>query len=153
MKNDDIIAILLIVIVFIMLIIPFGLIILTFPAESYRVTGGEPVRDAAGTSGLSVCSVTDAKWNLTGATAGKSYLISDNCASPSSTNAVTIHVQTFDSESTRDAAIHLHNQMSIGKGKPVSRVTVVGDSIVYITPYDTNLSTRIVDELKIKNRQ
>ncbi|MDD1694481.1 MAG: hypothetical protein LUQ71_07135 [Methanoregula sp.] len=129
-----------------MFLIPCALIIFVSEEVPYRVVAGEPVRDAAQAAGITITSVRDTTWNLTGATGGKTYVLSDR-----SGNVVTLSTQAFDSEESRDAAIRLYNAHPLGRGKPVGSLLVVGQHLVYVTPANSEILAEIAPHLKKMN--
>ncbi|MDD1685811.1 hypothetical protein [Methanoregula sp.] len=129
-----------------MFLIPCAMIIFVSTEVPYRVVPGEPVKDAALAAGITITSVKDTTWNLTGATGGKTYVLTD-----SSGNTVTMSTQAFDSAESRDAAIRLYNAHPVGRGKPVGSLLVVGQHIVYVTPANSPILEEISGELKKMN--
>jgi hypothetical protein len=127
----------------IMFLVPVGLIIFVSGEVPYRVITGEPVNAAAQAAGVSVASVKDTTWNLTGAIGGKTYMLTDR-----SGDVVTIATQNFDSQESRDAAIRLYNSHPLGKGRPVGSLLVIGQQLVYVTPANSVILDRIAPELK-----
>jgi hypothetical protein len=126
-----------------MFLIPCGLIVFISGEVPYRLVPGEPVKDAAQAAGITITSVKDTTWNLTGATGGKVYVLTD-----SSGNVVTMSTQAFNSAESRDAAILLYNAHPVGKGKPVGSLLVVGQYLVYVTPANSGILETIAPELK-----
>jgi hypothetical protein len=129
-----------------MFLIPCIMIIFVSGEVPYRIVPGEPVRDAAQSTGITVTSVRDTTWNLPGATGGKTYILSDRAG-----NVVTIATQAFDSAESRDAAIRLYNAHPVGRGKPLGSLVVVGQQLVYVTPANSEILQRIAPELKKKS--
>lgn len=129
-----------------MFLIPCIMIIFVSEEVPYRIVPGEPVRDAAQTTGITVTSIRDTVWNLTGATGGKTYVLTDSAG-----NVVTISTQVFDSAESRDAAIRLYNANPVGRGKPMGSLIVVGQHVVYVTPANSEILQRIAPELKKKS--
>jgi hypothetical protein len=129
MSENDNAAIAILVILVIIFLIPIGLVILSFPAEPYHVVTGEPVREAAQAAGVRVNKTTDITWNLTGALGGKTYELVDKAG-----NVVHIQTQKFDSAMSRDAAIITFSAQSVGKGRPIGTLIVVGDQVIHIGP-------------------
>jgi hypothetical protein len=126
-----------------MVLIPCALIIFVSEEVPYRVVPGEPVRDAAQAVGITITSVKDTTWNLTGATGGRTYVLSDTAG-----NTVTLSTQSFGSAESRDAAIRLYNAHPLGKGKPVGSLIVVGQHLVYVTPANSPILENLAPELK-----
>jgi hypothetical protein len=127
----------------IMFLVPVGMIIFISGEVPYRVITGEPVNAAAQAAGVTVTSVKDTIWNLTGATGGKTYTLTDRTG-----EVVTIATQNFDSAESRDAAIRLYNSHPLGKGRPVGSLLVIGQQLVYVTPANSVILDRIAPELK-----
>jgi hypothetical protein len=135
-------AVILVLIVFIML--PIGWLIVTYTAEPYHVVSGETLREAVqAAAGITVVNATDTTWPIGGAVGGKTYTLSDE-----SGNVYTIYTQTFDSDRSRDAAVQLYNSQSIGRGKPVGKLIVIGNYLVYVQPYTSGILKKIAPELK-----
>jgi hypothetical protein len=145
MSENDNTAIALLVILVIIFLVPIGLIILTFPAEPYHVVTGEPVREAAQAVGVKVTNTTDITWNLPGALGGKIYELADDAG-----NTVHIQTQKFDSAVSRDAAIITFSAQSVGKGKPIGTMVVVGDQVIHIGPDPGGILPHIATGLKQK---
>ena len=127
----------------IIFIIPVGLTIFVAGEVPYRVVSGEPVKDAAQISGITMTSVKDTMWNLPGAIGGKTYMLTD-----SSGDIVTVSTQSFDSADTRDAAVRLYNAHPIGKGRPAGSMIVVGQQLVFVTPPNSAILEHIAPHLK-----
>jgi hypothetical protein len=134
------IVILILVVIF---LLPIGWIFLAYPAEPHHVVKGEPVREAAEAAGVHVVSVTDVTWLLPGAQGGKVYLLEDNAG-----NTLAIQTQTFDSRQSRDAAILTFGAQSVGKGKTVGTLRVVGDQVIHIGPDPGGILSEIGAELR-----
>ncbi len=129
--------------------LPFGLIIVSVPAQPYHVIGVEPLREAAIAAGVKVCNVTDSHWNVPGATGGKTYVLSDNCAARTSENSIVIQVQGFDSVESRDAAVRSHNSQTINHAGPVGKLFVYGQYVAYVqAPPNSEVVRKIADELR-----
>jgi hypothetical protein len=126
-----------------MFLIPCVMIIFVSEEVPYRIVPGEPVKDAAQAAGITIASVKESTWNLTGATGGKTYVLTDRAG-----NTVTMSTQAFDSAASRDAAIRLYNSHPLGRGKPVGSLLVVGQNLVYVTPANSEILTEIAAELK-----
>jgi len=129
-----------------MFLIPCVMIIFVSEEVPYRIVPGEPVRAAAQAAGITIASVKDTTWNLTGATGGKTYVLTDRAG-----NTVTMATQAFDSAESRDAAIRLYNAHPVGRGKPMGSLLVVGQNLVYVTPANSGILTEIAAELKKTN--
>jgi hypothetical protein len=145
MSENDNTAIAILVILVIIFLVPIGLILLTFPAEPYHVVTGEPVREAAQAAGVQVINTTDVTWSLPGSLGGKTYVLADNAG-----NTVTVQTQTFDSPGSRDAAIVTFSAQSVGKGKTIGTLVVVGDQVIHIGPDPGGILKNIGSELKSK---
>jgi hypothetical protein len=129
-----------------MFLIPCIMIIFVSEEEPYHIVAGEPVGDAAQTTGITVTSVRDTVWNLPGTTGGKTYVLTDSAG-----NVVTVSTQAFDSAESRDAAIRLYNANPVGRGKPLGSLLVVGQHVVYVTPANSEILQWIAPELKKKS--
>ncbi len=134
-------AVILVLLLFFML--PIGWLLVTYTAEPYHAVSGEPVRVAAQAAGIKVVNATETTWPIGGATGGKTYTLSDE-----SGNVYTIYTQSFDSAGSRNAAIQLYNSQSIGRGKPVGKLMVIGNYLVYVKPYTSGILKKIAPELK-----
>jgi hypothetical protein len=145
MSGNDNSAIAFLVILVIIFLVPIGLILLTFPAEPYHVVTGEPVREAAQAAGVRVINTTDVTWNLPGAMGGKTYVLADAAG-----NTVNIQTQKFDGSVTRDTAIVTFSAQSVGKGKTIGTLVVVGDQVIHIGPDPGGILPRISSGLKMK---
>lgn len=137
----------LVVFLVVMFLIPCGLIILASEEASYHMVSGEPVREAANLTGITIASVKDTTWSLPGSTGGKTYVLTDTNG-----NSLTLETQAFDSADARDAAIRLYNSHPVGRGKPVGSLVVVGQHIVYATPANSPILEKITPLLKEKAR-
>ncbi|MCX6688317.1 MAG: hypothetical protein NTZ39_01240 [Methanoregula sp.] len=135
----------LLLLLIVMILVPVGLIIFVSGEVPYRIVPGEPVREAAQNSGITVTSVKDTMWNLPGATGGKLYTLSDNAG-----NILTLSTQTFDSAESRDGAIRIYNAHPVGRGKPVGSLIVIGQHVIYVTPANSPILQQIAPELKKK---
>ena len=127
----------------IIFVIPIGLTIFVAEEVPYRVISGEPVKEAAQLSGISVISARDTLWTLSGAIGGKTYVLGDT-----SGNTVTVATQSFDSAESRDAAILHYNALRVGKGRPAGSLIVIGQQLVFVTPANSILLERIAPHLK-----
>jgi len=130
-----------------MFLIPCGIIIFVSHEAAYFQVAGEPVKDAANLTGITIASVKDNAGYLPGATGGKTYVLTDT-----SGNTLTLSTQTFDSQESRDAAIRLYNSHPVGHGKPVSSLHIVGQHLVYATPANSPILEKIAPVLKEKAR-
>jgi hypothetical protein len=84
-------------------------------------------------------------WNLPGTTGGKTYVLTDNNG-----EVVTVSTQSFDSAESREAAIRIYNAQSVGRGKPVGSLVVLGQHLIYVTPAHSGILERLAPELKKK---
>ncbi len=139
-----------ILIVGMILIIPLGLCFYTAPpAESYPVTLYEdPLLDAVHNAGATICDTTNTQWDVPGATGGKTYVVSTDCTNQNSANTITVQIQAFDSQESRDAAVMTYNTMTVGRGKPTGNLFVYGQYVIYVTPPNTPLMKNIGAELR-----
>ena len=124
-------------------LIPMGIIFFTVAESPYYQISGEPVNEAAQATGITVTSVKNSTWNLPGAIGGKTYVLTDN-----SGETVTVATQSFDSAESRDAAVRTYNAQSVGRGKPVGNLVVMGQHLVYVTPAHSGILERLAPELK-----
>ena len=149
MIRDDTAAIVSVLVLIMVFFIPICLIIVSAPAQPYRAIGVEPLREAAIAAGVTICNVTDTHWNVPGATGGKTYIISDNCAARTPENTIVIQVQGFDSVESRDAAVATHYSQTINHAGPVGKLFVYGQYVAYIQAEpNSELVKKIADELR-----
>ena len=133
----------LLVFLVLMTLIPMGVIFVAIAESPYYLVSGEPVNDAALATGITVTSVKDSTWNLPGALGGKTYVLTDG-----SGETVTVATQSFDSAESRDAAVRTYNAQSVGRGKPVGSLVVLGQHLIYVTPAHSSILERLAPELK-----
>jgi hypothetical protein len=124
-------------------LVPIGWMLVFYTAEPYHAVSGERVRDAVQAAGLKVVNATDSTWPVAGATGGKTFTLSDENG-----NIYTVQSQSFDSAGSRDAAIQVYNAQSVGRGRPVGKLIIVGNNLVYIMPYTSEILKRIAPELQ-----
>jgi hypothetical protein len=129
----------------IVFLIPVGVIILVAEESPFHQVSGEPVNEVAQATGIRVASVRDSTWDLSGATGGKTYVLTDNAG-----EVVTVYTQAFDSAESRDAAIRMYNSYPVGRGRPVGSLMVVGQHVIYVTPAQSDIMMRLAPELKKK---
>jgi hypothetical protein len=132
-----------ILIILVMFLLPIIWIVALYPAEPYHIVSGEPLRDAAQAAEIKVVSATDSTWPVAGATGGKTYTLSDEAG-----NIYTVQTQLFDSAGSRDAAIQVYNAQSVGRGRPVGKLIIVGNHLVYVKPFTSEILKRIAPELQ-----
>jgi hypothetical protein len=123
-------------------LLPFGLILVIAEESPYHQVFGEPVKEAAQATGITIMSAKDTTWNLPGAIGGKTYVLTDNTG-----EVVTVSTQSFDSAQSREAAIRLYNAQPVGRGKPVGSLVVLGQHLVYVTPANSNILKNLAPEL------
>jgi len=138
--NGGWVAILILVLIF---LLPIGWMMVFYSAEPYHVVSGEPLRVAAEAAGITVVSAKDSTWPVAGATGGKTYTLSDENG-----NLYTVQTQSFDSAGSRDAAVQVYAAQSVGRGRPVGKLIVVGNQLVYVKPYTSAILNRIAPELR-----
>ena len=149
MIRDDTAAIVSVLVLIMVFFIPIGLIIVSAPAQPYHPIGVEPLREAAIAAGVRICNVTETHWNVPGATGGKTYIISDNCAALTPENTVLIQVQGFDSIESRDEAVVRHHSQTLNHAGPIGKLLVYGQYVAYIqAPPDSEVVRKIADELR-----
>jgi len=132
----------LLILVIAVVLIPLGIVILAGSHSPYYTVSGEPVKDILDNKGISITSIKDSLWEVTGATGGKIYVITD-----ADGLQTTIATQSFDSEASRDAAIRAWHSSQPGRGKPVGDLIVVGQHIVVITPASRPVLEKVGPEL------
>jgi len=143
MKNEDGTAWAVIIILILIFMLPICWILLAMTTEPYHVVSGEPLRDAAQAAGITVVSTADSTWPVAGAMGGKTYTLSDENG-----NIYTIRTQKFDSAESRDAGVIAYNAQSVGRGRPVGKLIVVGNYLVYVQPFTSGILARIAPELQ-----
>jgi hypothetical protein len=143
MTNQDNGSWAVILILILIFLVPIGWILVFSTAEPYHMVSGEPLRDAAQAAGITVVNVTNSTWPVPGATGGKTYTLSDENG-----NIYTVQSQSFDSAASRDAAIQLYNAQSVGRGRPVGKLIVIGNHLIYVKPYTSEILKRIAPGLK-----
>ncbi|MDD1665808.1 MAG: hypothetical protein LUQ32_10675 [Methanomicrobiales archaeon] len=147
-------SILAIGVVLMFLIIPIGLCFYTAPAEPYTVVPEDPLLTAVHEAGAYICDTTNTQWDVPGATGGKTYIVSYDCKDQTSSNTITVQIQAFDSQDSRDAAVMMYNTMTVGKGKPTGNLFAYNQYLIYVTPPNTPLMKSIGAELqKMKSPQ
>jgi|GEM_PF-1445432 len=145
-------SILALVVVSMFLIIPIGLCFYTAPpAEPYAVVPEDPLLTAVHNAGATICDTTNTQWDVPGATGGKTYVVSTDCRNQNSANTITVQIQAFDSQGSRDAAVMMYNTMTVGKGKPVGNLFAYNQYLIYVTPPNTPLMKSIGVELQKMN--
>lgn len=131
------------VVLFMTVLLPVGWILIAFPAEPYHVLSGEPVRHAAEASGVRLAHVSNITWQLPGAMGGKSYLLED-----AEGHTLVIQTQTFETAESRDAAVVTFSAQSVGKGRTIGRLMVIGHQIIHIGPDPGGIFARLAPELR-----
>ena len=63
-------------------------------------------------AGITICDEFENKWSLSGAQGGMTYIISKDCNNPEESKGTIVHIQKFESEKERDAAIRSFNSQS-----------------------------------------
>jgi len=121
-----------IILVVILILIPFGWIILSQnPAGSFtKDTSVQEIRDAMNRAGIVLCSERENTWIVPGAVGGMTYQIMKDCSVVDQRPDITIHVQKFVTEETRDAAIRGFNAQN--RGKPNGVILTHGPYIILI---------------------
>jgi len=142
MSKTDNVALTVLIILILIFLVPLGWVMVAFPAEPYRIVVGEPITEAAQAAGLTIVNTTDVTWNVTGALGGKTYVLRDK-----SGNMLTVQTQLFDSPASRDAAIQTHSAQSVGKGKPIGTIVIIGQEVVYIPPDQGGILVNLGPEL------
>jgi len=141
-------SILAIAFVFMIFLVPIALCFYSVPAEPYTVVPDQPLLTAVHNAGAVVCDTTSTHWDVPGATGGDTYIVSTDCKNQNPANTITVQVQAFDSQASRDAAVQTYNTMTVGKGKPVGNLFEYNQYVIYVTPPNTNLMRQIGVELK-----
>lgn len=131
-----------IIILVVFFMVPFGLILLSAPAEPYYLVTGEPVREAAAAAGFHIVTTTDVQWPIPGATGGKTYVLEDAAG-----HELVIRTQRFDSGESRDAVVRTYHATAAGRGRPAGFLIVRGQELISIIPDREGLGSRIGQEL------
>ena len=131
-----------IIIILLVILVPIGALMLLTHPEPYHVTTANLVPEAAGAAGLKLISDVNLTLPLKGATGGHTYTVENKDG-----NVYTIFTQSFDSAESRDAAIKAHNAQSVGKGRPLGELIVVGDQLIIVHPTSIVIRKTIVPEL------
>ena len=142
MSKTDNMSLTILIILILIFLLPLGWVMVAFPAEPYRIVMGEPLSEAAQNAGLTVVNTTDFKWNFPGAMGGKIYVLRDK-----SGNMLTVQTQSFDSPESRDAAIQTHSSQSVGKGRPIGTIVIIGQQVIYIPPDQGGILVNLGPEL------
>jgi len=129
-------------------IIPIGLCFYTAPAEPYTTIPEDPLLTAVHQAGAVICDTTNTQWDVPGATGGKTYVVSYDCKNQNSANTITVQIQAFDSQESRDAAVMMYNTMTVGKGRPTGNLFAYRQYLIYVTPPNTPLMKSIGVELQ-----
>jgi hypothetical protein len=143
MTNEDNGGWAVLLILILIFLLPIGWMLVFYAAEPYHVVSGEPLKDAAQAAGITVVSATDSPWPVAGATGGKTYTLADENG-----NVYTVHTQSFDSTGSRDAAIQAFNAQSVGRGRPVGKLFIIGNNLIYVKPYTSEILKRIAPGLQ-----
>lgn len=147
MSSFRTIASVLVILMFVLL--PFGLIVASVPAQPYTVIAVEPFREAAIAAGVKICNETDTLWNAPGAMGGKTYVLSDNCGAMTPGNTIVVSVQKFDSVDSRDGAIRLYYAQTVNHAGPLGNVFVYGQYIAFVqASKNSEVVKKIADELR-----
>jgi hypothetical protein len=139
-KNGEICLVLIVAVMFILPCLMLGLI---YESEPYHVIPGEPVKAAADAAGISVVDVKGTLWNMTGATGGKTYTLTDPAG-----DTAYVAIQAFNSAESRDAAVRLYNAHAPGKGKQGGNMIVAGQYLIYATPANSPIFAKLVPALQ-----
>jgi len=121
----------LVIFLFVIALIPAGLLVLNDTHVPYYPVTDEPVRELLDAEGIHIVSETDTLWNLYGAAGGRTYVIMDR-----DNQETIIATQNFTSEEARDAAIRSWHAHGTGRGRPVGSLFVHGQHLVVISPLD-----------------
>jgi len=143
MNESDTAAWVAILIILAVFLLPIIWIVALYPAEPFHAVRGEPVREAAQGAGITVVGATDSTWPVAGATGGKTYTLSDENG-----NIYTVQSQSFDNAGSRDAAVQVYNAQSVGRGRSVGKLFIVGNHLVYVTPYTSEILKAIAPGLQ-----
>jgi len=123
-------------------LVPFGFLILAGMHVPYYPVSKEPVRDILDAKGIQAISVKDTRWDLPGATGGKTYMLIDK-----DNQQTMIATQSFEDAGARDAAIRSWHATTIGHGRPGGTLFVVGQYLVIVTPANRPVLEAIGPEL------
>jgi hypothetical protein len=145
MSDEDTATWIVVIILVMIFLLPIGWIFLAYPAEPHYVVTGEPVREAAGATGITVISASNSTWPLVGAEGGMIYILGDDAG-----NTLAVQTQRFDSAESRDAAILTISTQTIGKGKTAGTLIVIGDQVIHFGPDPGGIISRVATELREK---
>ncbi|OPX66143.1 MAG: hypothetical protein A4E37_02091 [Methanoregulaceae archaeon PtaB.Bin056] len=132
-----------IAVLFVIVILPVGWILIAFPAEPHYPVPGEPVDNAVNASGVMLAHVNDITWQIPGAMGGRSYLLEDEEG-----HTLVVQTQVFETAESRDAAVVTYSAHTVGKGRPIGRIMVIGHQVVYIGPDPGGIFQRIAPLLR-----
>lgn len=121
----------LVLFLFVIALLPAGLLILTDSHAPYYPVAGEPVKDVLAARGITLVSVQDNQWDLPGATGGKTYTILDRDGLQT-----IISTQNFENAEARDAAIRSWHAGGTGRGGSIGRLFIEGQTLITVTPSD-----------------
>jgi len=144
-KTMEIGAVILVVLI---ILLPFGWILLAHepPGPFTKETSIEKIKDAMLRSGIVLCSEKDNSWDVPGALGGKTYVISGDCKAVDQSPDIIIHVQKFESEETRDAAIRGFNSQT--RGRPNGVILTHGPYVILLQgPLHGDVASKIKEAL------
>jgi hypothetical protein len=149
MKSESILIIA-VVIFCLFFFIPIGLMLAGLAVEVQFQPGTTRTVDmVAGSAGLSVCKVTDIKDTTPGSSSTRMYVISSDCSSTDPAKSITLYVQAFNDQASRDAAIRGYHSKTLGHTKPALEVIPHGNFLILLKePYNRELATRLYEQIK-----
>lgn len=146
-KSMEITGVILLVI---LILIPFGLILISQePAGPFtRDTSLKEIRDLVTKSGVVLCSERENTWDVPGAQGGMTYTFRENCSIVDKHPDVIIHVQKFNTEENRNAAIHGFNSQIKGKSNGV--LLTHGPYVILVQgPLHGKVAAKIKKQIKL----
>ena len=121
-------------IIFVLMLVglPMGWILISNePPGPYYPTDADKVQAALKAAGLTICSETQYKWNVTGALGGNSFVISGDCSASGQADAIKVYTQNFDSVEDRNSAVQFI-QKSINKNDINGGVYTYGSFVIAV---------------------
>jgi|GEM_PF-1071842 len=142
-----------IIVVLMVIGLPMGWILLSNePPGPYFVTDSDKIKTTLKEAGLTICSMTEYKWNVKGAMGGESMIISDDCSAQMTPETIKVYTQNFDSVQDRNSAVSLI-QTSINQKDINGGVYTYGSYVIAVQGQTggepiTETLTKLKDEFK-----
>lgn len=134
-----------IALVVLLILIPFGWIIIAHepPGSFTDDVSVDMVKDVMTRAGFPLCSEKENVWDVPGALGGKTYTISQDCSPANQQPGITVHVQKFQSEETRDAMIRGFNSQV--RGKPNGVLLTRGPYVILVQGHGHGEIASVID--------